>query len=120
LISIKLGLLFYYRRLFYTSQKWLAISWWANLIYAVAWAIGSTIFFILQCSPVPYYWERLNPTLHITGKCSSGTHTVAIPLILSTVSDVAILVLPIFVVAGLRLTAQTKLGLVTLFGFGFM
>ncbi|CRG90560.1 hypothetical protein PISL3812_07604 [Talaromyces islandicus] len=120
LIAIKLGLLLFYRRLFYTSQKWLAIGWWANLIYAVAWAIGSTVFFILQCHPIPYYWERLNPTLHISGHCSSGTHIVAIPLILSTVSDVAILVLPIFVVTGLRLTTQTKVGLVALFGFGFI
>lgn len=74
------------------------------MIYAVAWAIWSTVFFILQCSPVSYYWRRVDPTLKIHGKCSSGTHTVAILLILSTVSDLVIFNLPVVVILGLQMS----------------
>lgn len=45
---IKLTLLFFYRRLFLVSQRWLMIAWWANLVYVFLWLFGATGFYLVS------------------------------------------------------------------------
>ncbi|KAJ5591914.1 uncharacterized protein N7459_002283 [Penicillium hispanicum] len=121
LFATKVALLLYYRRLFVVNQTWLKITWWANLIYVILWALAITLFYILQCSPVNYYWERVNPYSTIQGgSCTVPLNLIGIPLILSAVSDFSILLLPIITVLGLKLNLQLKLGLTAVFSVGFL
>ena len=126
-LSIKLSLLFFYRRLFLVNQKWLKVFWWLNLVYAILWAIGSGFFYIFQCQPVDFYWLRLYETLgvepsggiQITGECP-GTSKVAIPLIFNLFSDIALLLLPTVALSKLKSSIRKKIGLLALFSLGLL
>lgn len=123
LLATKISLLLYYRRLFLVHQTWLRIAWWFNLVFVVLWGIFCTLYYILQCTPPSYYWERLDPMTKIKdGKCPipEKLEQVAIPLILSAVSDFTILLLPIFTVFTLQTALARKLGLAAVFSVGFL
>lgn len=126
-LAIKLCLLFFYRRIFLVNQRWLRIFWWTNLVYAVLWFIGSTLYYILQCLPVSYYWERLYQRFHVSpaypvhGQCDAATTAqVALPLIFSLISDFALLFLPLFTLAKLHMSLKRKVALLALFSLGFL
>lgn len=123
-LAIKLSILYTYRRLFLVNQRWLKIAWWANVIYAVLWAIGSTLFYILQCGPVDYYWNRMylvaqiKTSSSLNGHCESNQAKIAASLITSTISDFAILLLPVSVLWNLQISTRKKVRLVLLFSLG--
>ncbi|KAI9813675.1 MAG: hypothetical protein M1827_003746 [Pycnora praestabilis] len=126
-LSIKISLLWFYRRAFLVHQRWLAIAWWINLVYIILWAIGSTIFYILQCIPPDYYWRRtyllfkITPPSLVHGQCNSDTAVlVALPLIFSLISDFGILVLPVVTLSRLKLRTSKKLGLLAIFSLGLL
>jgi hypothetical protein len=122
---IKLTLLFFYRRIFLVNQKWLRIAWWTNIVYVVLWLIGSTGFYLFQCWPVQWYFMRYyfkynrEPPYPITGQCrATNTTNVSRPLIFGLVSDVAILLLPIFSISRLQMSLNKKIGLSGVFSIG--
>lgn len=125
---IKLSLLFFYRRLFLVQQKWLRIGWWANMIYVILWFFGATGFYLFQCWPVQWYWTRYYQRYHIgpapiakKGQCNATiVQHVAMPLIFSLVSDVALLLLPIVAISRLKATWKRKLGLAAIFSVGVL
>ena len=123
-LAIKLSILYTYRRLFLVNQKWLKIAWWTNVVYAVLWAIGSTLFYILQCAPVNYYWQRMYIVAQIknssslNGHCESNLAKIAASLITSTISDFSILLLPVSVLWNLQISTKKKVRLVLLFSLG--
>ncbi len=122
---IKLSLLFFYRRLFLVNQNWLRIAWWANMVYAILWFFGATGFYIFQCWPVQWYWTRyyqryhVGPPVAMKGQCNATTvRHVAMPLIFSLISDVALLLLPIAAISKLQISLRKKLGLAAVFSVG--
>ena len=126
-LTIKLCLLFFYRRLFLVNQKWLRLFWWVNLTYAVLWFVGSTLYYILQCLPVNYYWERFYQRFHVQppnpvhGECNAATTAqVGLPLIFSLISDFALLLLPIVTLARLQMSLRRKASLLALFSLGLL
>ena len=123
LLCIKLSLLLFYRRVFLVNQLWFKIALWVNGIYAIAWAVASTTELIFQCAPVAYFWQRFAFLYGIfppglKGKCLPQLVHLASPAIVSTISDVGILVLPISVLWGLQMPRRNKWGLVGLFSIG--
>lgn len=126
-LAIKLCLLFFYRRIFLVHQKWLRIFWWINLVYAVLWFFGSTLYYILQCLPANYYWERLYQRFHVRppypihGECNAAkTAQVALPLIFSLISDFALLSIPIVTLARMQMSLRRKIALTGLFLLGLL
>ena len=124
-LTIKLSILFFYRRLFFV-QRWFRIAWWANLTYAVLWFLGSTLFYIFQCSPVDYYWTRLGPLIEntatpvkTTAHCVGSITSIGTPIMLNTISDLSILILPMPILLRLQTTMQKQLRLLLLFTLGF-
>ena len=123
---IKLSLLFFYRRLFMVNQKWLRIAWWANMVYIILWFFGATGFYMFQCWPVQWYWTRYYQRYHAgsssiakEGQCNATTvQHVALPLIFSLISDVALLLLPIAAIWKLHVSLKRKLGLAAIFSVG--
>ncbi|KAI1338622.1 hypothetical protein F5Y15DRAFT_416844 [Xylariaceae sp. FL0016] len=127
-VSIKLALLFFYRRLFLVSASRLRIFWWANLVYVVLWFIGSTSFYLFQCQPVQWYfmqyYERFSDKPvpgGMAGQCDATTVVhVSLPLVFSLISDLALLVLPLLAVSKLHLNSGKKRGLMAVFGIGLV
>ena len=128
LLAIKLSLLHLYKRMFLVQQRWLKWGWWINYIYAVAWAIAATIYLIWQCTPVPYYWEKMWAKVHANpphpikvGSCKNGNEwEVGMPFVFSLVSDLGILLLPTITLVKLQLPRKKKVGLMIIFSFGLM
>ena len=122
---VKLGLLFYYRRMFIVHQKWLRIAWWVNLVYVVAWFFGAIMYFGLQCSPATWFWMRfydiyrVSPPYPIEGQCnSSSPQHAAMVFGFGILQDVMILALPISTIVGLQLSRKRKIGFGMLFSSG--
>ena len=124
--SIKLCLLFFYRRLFVVNQKWLRHRLVDHLVYVILWFVGATGFYMFQCWPVQWYWTRYYQRYHVgpspilkKGQCNATTiQHVAMPLIFSLISNVALLLLPIAAISKLPVSLRRKLGLATIFSVG--
>lgn len=126
-MSIKMTLLLFYKRLFLCSSKSLRIFWWINVGYIILWFFGATGFYAFQCNPpqwyfLQYYARHGSPVPGgITGQCNATTtQHVAMPMIFSLVSDVALLILPIWAISQLRLDKKKRIGLMAVFGIGLV
>lgn len=122
-LTIKLSILLLYKDLFWSSRNF-RIAWWINLGYAILWTIGSTLFYILQCTPVSYYWTRVSAALGVadapTGTCVSSLSILGLPILLNIASDVCVLILPLPILWKLHTTTKKRIRLVALFTVGLI
>ncbi|KAI1471581.1 uncharacterized protein F4812DRAFT_184487 [Daldinia caldariorum] len=125
--SIKMTLLFFYKRLFLVSSYKLRIFWWINLVYVVLWFFGATGFYLFQCQPVQWYFLQYFARFHkpvpgnLTGNCdATSVLHVSLPPIFSLVSDIGLLLLPMAAISQLRLNKNKKRGLMVVFGIGIL
>ncbi|KAJ5993048.1 hypothetical protein N7451_008772 [Penicillium sp. IBT 35674x] len=119
--ATKVALLLYYRRLFIVHQTWLKLIWWINFIFTSMLCLGITLFYILQCRPINWYWERANPySTEKHGTCVASVNLIGIPLILSTISELSILFLPIMTILGLNMDMKRRVGVAAVFSVGFI
>ncbi|KAI0009543.1 hypothetical protein F4779DRAFT_640501 [Xylariaceae sp. FL0662B] len=126
-VCIKMTLLFFYKRLFLVGNSRLRVFWWANFVYIVFWFFGSTSFYLFQCKPVQWYFLQYFERSHkpvpggMTGQCNStNVIHVALPLIFSLISDISLLLLPIWAISKLRVDQNKKHGLMAVFGIGLI
>lgn len=101
------------------------IFWWANFVYIILWWIGATGFYLLQCQPVQWYFlqyfARYGKPVPggYTGQCNATSVLhVALPVIFSLLSDVGLMVLPIWAISRLNMSRKRKYGLLAVFGVG--
>lgn len=101
------------------------IFWWTNFAYIILWWVGATGFYLLQCQPVQWYFLRYFARYGkpvpggYTGQCdATSTLHVALPVIFSLVSDVGLMVLPIWAISRLHMSKRRKYGLLAVFGVG--
>ena len=71
---------------------------------------------LLQCSPLNYGWDQLYGQM--TGKCVNLKAEAISTAALSTVADVALLILPIPILWGLQMPYKQKLSLCGIFLLG--
>ncbi|KAI0443255.1 hypothetical protein F4803DRAFT_561767 [Xylaria telfairii] len=127
-LCIKMTLLFFYKRLFLISNPRLRVYWWANFVFIILWFFGSTGFYLFQCQPIWWYFMRYyarfphhdknNPT-GLKGQCdATAVLNVSLPVIFSLISDIALLILPIWAVSTLKVNKTKKRGLLAVFGVG--
>ncbi|KAI0206682.1 hypothetical protein F4808DRAFT_3071 [Astrocystis sublimbata] len=127
-LCIKMTLLFFYRRLFLVANPRLRIFWWANFVFIILWFFGATGFYLFQCQPVQYYFMRYyawydhvdkhNPE-NVQGQCdATAVLNVSLPVIFSLISDIGLMILPIWAVSTLRVNKSKKRGLLAVFGVG--
>ncbi|KAI1125180.1 hypothetical protein F5Y10DRAFT_284448 [Nemania abortiva] len=127
-LCIKMTLLFFYKRLFLVSNPHLRIFWWTNFVFIILWFVGATGFYLFQCQPVQYYFMRYyvrfphpekNDLSNLKGQCdATAVLNVSLPVIFSFISDIALLILPIWAVSTLKVDKTKKRGLLAVFGVG--
>ncbi|KAI0536473.1 hypothetical protein GGR58DRAFT_514519 [Xylaria digitata] len=127
-LCIKMTLLFFYKRLFLVSNPRLRIFWWANFIFVILWFIGATGFYLFQYRPVQWYFMRYyvrfphpgkNNLGNLKGQCdATAVLNVSLPVVFSLISDIGLLILPIWAVSTLHVNKPKKLGLLIVFGVG--
>ncbi|KAI1408088.1 hypothetical protein F5Y13DRAFT_114672 [Hypoxylon sp. FL1857] len=124
--TIKLSILLFMRRLFWVA-RWFKIAWWINVAYVILWTVGSTLFYIFQCAPVDFYWNKIYAGVGLTppagdmnGTCVKALGSIGTPIILNTVGDLFVLLLPLPILLKLQTTNIKRLRLLALFVIGFM
>jgi hypothetical protein len=83
-----------------TIILWSMIAW-AILDGAVSWFL-----LLLQCSPVSYFWDKSQ-----TGNCLNSDLLTSITYIYSSaalVSDLAVAIVPLFIIQPLRMNFRSK------------
>ena len=81
---------------------------------AIAWIIAIPIVIIFQCNPVAFFWNQNIPG----GKCIDTNSFYFASGVLSSITLVTVLLLPLPIVARLKITMAKKLGLAGSFSLG--
>lgn len=114
-ISIALALL----RL--TVKKIHRIILWANIIIVVAIGLMFWLVLLLDCHPISYFWNRVDP--RCSGTCLSVQTLLEIAYLysaLTIICDLTLGVLPIFLVWNLQMNRRTKIAVGGILSLGAM
>ncbi|KAI4161212.1 MAG: hypothetical protein LQ342_005108 [Letrouitia transgressa] len=108
ILTIKLSILLFYRRIF-TTKNFILVTNLTGLV-VIAWWIAVVFTQIFSCRPVHGFWNRaveptcIKPTPYYVG--------VAVPNI---ATDIVLLALPVRMILGLQLSTGQKIGLTATF-----
>jgi len=110
----KCSLLLLYARIFAPVRK--SITWWS--IYTLLWFIvmfyiSVTFTKIFECMPRARIWDH-----SVKGKCVDNGILLVVTGSINLATDVFILILPIFKVWGLHLSAERRIGVMAVFALG--
>lgn len=118
---IKISILMFYRRI--TSSlvsRGFLIAVWTSILFVAAWGIASTFALLFTCWPVEAYWYRFTTSWLRTHKykCHEEIRPLIAIISISTAQDLIVCILPMFLVAKLRLPPRQKFALAGLFLIG--
>ena len=116
-LAIKTSVLFLYRRLFSTNQnRRLNVVLNVTGLYVFAWTINTLFVVLFQCKPIHYSWDL--PRGFTQGQCIDLTGGYVGTGITNTVSDLALIILPMPIVWGLQISKRQKLIICGIFLLG--
>ncbi|KAJ8065002.1 hypothetical protein OCU04_007305 [Sclerotinia nivalis] len=109
--TIKLSILFFYRRIFETPSFLRNNS----IIMGICcvWFVATVIGDLLYCIPMATFWD---PT--VKGKCFNFALYFLIMELFDMLLDIAILCLPLKIILGLHLPLKNRLGILCIFLLG--
>ncbi|KAE8369948.1 hypothetical protein BDV27DRAFT_104573 [Aspergillus caelatus] len=107
-------LMLYYRLLQATHPRYIYAIYAVGFIIA-SYSIALSLALIFGCSPIQKSWD-----VTVTGSCINISGVYLATAITNTISDVTLMLLPIPIVWGLRLPVIQKIGVLCMFGVGFL
>jgi hypothetical protein len=111
MLPTKLSILFLYKRIF-TLQRF-RIAIYITMGICIVWFLGGLLPTIVQCIPVEYNWNRSS-----SGTCIDMKMLFAGITISNLLTDVLLLILPLFVISTLQLTLKNRLAVMGIFLLG--
>ncbi|KAK1523006.1 hypothetical protein CABS01_16471 [Colletotrichum abscissum] len=110
LASLKLSQLWFYHRAFSVQLKW-----WIFFIGSVviAWALVFTFVFIFLCDPISQQW-----TVQRIGHCMDQILVLKCIIMTNVITDLFIVILPIWTVWQLQMRKTEKLAVIACFALG--
>lgn len=111
LVSVKLGILAFYWRVFVQPIFRKAVL--ATAAFVIAWGIGITVALFLVCRPLNAYWDR---TVH--GTCLTIITFTYFTNISNLITDIWIFLMPVPMIWHLQLQTKKKLLLSLIFCIG--
>ena len=114
LLATKLSLLFLILRVFCTVQR--DVFYWMTMFLIILNSLFYTTFFfipIFQCSPRSKIWDDQTP-----GHCLKVIGLYYTSAIFNTVSDIAMLAVPVYLVWSLQMSVLRKVGISFIFCTG--
>ncbi|KAE8334031.1 hypothetical protein BDV39DRAFT_188334 [Aspergillus sergii] len=112
----KLALLMLYYRLLQATHPLYVYAIYAVGFIIAGYSLALPLALIFGCSPIQKSWD----ITITTGSCISTAGVYLATAITNTISDVILILLPIPVVWGLRLPVIQKIGVLCMFGVGFL
>lgn len=113
LTSAKASVLMFYRRLFSLRTTWFRIGWWANMMFMTSYFVAFILHNLTHCLPLTRLWSHQN-------RCDSALFSGELFGIFNAIIDSTILVLPIYMVLGLKLPRKQKIAVCGVFLLGLM
>lgn len=117
----KISILTFYRRITSSvlSRK-LFVAVWASILFVAAYGISFIFVLLFTCWPVEAYWYRFTTSWLRSHKykCHDEVITLVIIISISTAQDFIACMLPMFVVAKIRLPFRQKVALAAVFLVG--
>jgi hypothetical protein len=105
ILAVKLSILFMLARFFAPYQKWV-IFIYAFSVLLTAYTIAAAIAKICICQPIGTFWYGIDVT---HGRCLRQLEIVLTDTIVSVVSDMMILILPMVLISKLNISFKKKL-----------
>ena len=115
-LAIKASLLLLYKAVLTLENRRFRIAWRAAALYVVTLYITTILATLFQCTPFHYGWDRFYGKGR--GHCVNLKAQSISTAVLSTLSDVSLLILPIPILWGLQMPWKRKLGLSCIFLLG--
>ncbi|KAK7706151.1 hypothetical protein SLS57_009803 [Botryosphaeria dothidea] len=109
----KLSLLLFYRRL--APFQWFQFAIYVVMFVVFAYTLGIIFSLIFPCKPIQSNWD-----VTITGECINKTGIYIATAVINIATDIALLVLPIPVLARLQMPLLEKSALIAMFSIGSM
>ncbi|KAH7389768.1 hypothetical protein BKA66DRAFT_568692 [Pyrenochaeta sp. MPI-SDFR-AT-0127] len=119
---IKVSILCFYRRMTGTLTNKFVYWVWGSIIFCVIYGIVFSLLIIFICSPVVGFFHVFDVAWKEVNKLSchdEGAIVVACAAI-STVQDLVICMLPIFLIWNLQIVKRQKIALCAIFGMGMV
>jgi hypothetical protein len=120
---IKISILCFYRRLASGSISRTFVYWvWGSIAFVIAYFVAFGFAVIFTCSPVQGYWRMLDISWRLQNKlqCHNEGATIVAVVVVSTVQDLVICALPIFLVWNLQIPRRQKAALIAIFAMGLL
>lgn len=111
---LKTSVLCFYLRVFGKTPGGLRRVIQALLGVVGAWTLAFTLALAFVCHPVPFRWDPAIPG----GSCGSQTALYASLIITNVVTDLVIMLLPMYTVWSIKMRGPEKLGLMACFALG--
>ncbi|KAF2826272.1 hypothetical protein CC86DRAFT_27460 [Ophiobolus disseminans] len=111
LVSVKLGILAFYYRVFVHPVFRRVVL--ATAAFIVAWGIGITVTLFLACRPLNAYWDA-----NVTGECLTMVTFTYFTNISNLITDIWIFLMPVPMIWHLQLQTKKKLLLSLIFCIG--
>ena len=111
---MKLGILFFYLRLFGSDSKFRKSVWVVGIIILL-WAIHIILETFLICRPLSLNWD---PT--VKGICGDRNAMFVVAGATNMVTDLMVMVLPVPTIWGLHMPTSRKLGIMVIFSLGIL
>lgn len=108
---IKLSVILFYHRIFPVRR--VAVVLYIFGAFIVVWCLSALIVTVFVCRPIRYFWDK-----SIDGKCINFYAFILAEAILTVVTDVIILAIPMPLVWRLNITRRQKLALSGIFMLG--
>ncbi|KAL8675678.1 MAG: hypothetical protein Q9224_007416 [Gallowayella concinna] len=121
---IKFSILLFYRRIFTMHRRTFQITFYLLGTYTILLTIATFLLYLLNCLPFGFFWEvaymiaKIPPPHPINGHCLPDQKDLARTSIASTISDVALMLLPAIGLWKLSLPRAKKVGLFCVFSLG--
>lgn len=119
---IKVSILFFYRRITGSLTNHFVYWVWGTIIFCVGYGILFTFLIVFTCTPVIGFFHvfdmpwRLQNELH----CRDEGAIIVACAAISSVQDLLICMLPIFLVWNLQISRRQKVALCGIFGMGLI
>jgi hypothetical protein len=91
---------------------------WVQIVLVLTWAVTGTVLTTISCRPVSYFWTRVLPEPQEGAYCTDQLPVHATCAIISVVADIAILLLPTYLVSRLQLNRRKKTAVTAVFFLG--
>lgn len=119
---VKIAILIFYRRIFTGNQRWFKWAFWIMLTYSILWGTATFIIVIVQCVPVPFFWNRAYSFYELDppdeGSCLQTRPSQVPSALLNCIGDLMLLLLPFPVLWRLQMNLRRKLEIMIIFGLG--